>query len=91
MVAYDAGDWRLALHANNIGDKVVITRGKKDPDIVAEGRWARWTGAALRRPGLVLTIGLVLLGALIVPSIAKRRCFQLLSLAPQRSHARPDK
>ena len=26
MVAYDAGDWRLALHANNIGDKVVITQ-----------------------------------------------------------------
>ena len=34
-------------------------RGKKDPDIVAESRWARWTGVALRRPGTVLAIGLV--------------------------------
>ena len=52
-----------------MGDKVLVTRGKKDPDIVAEGRWAKWTGVALRRPGMVLTIGLVLLGALIVPSL----------------------
>jgi RND superfamily putative drug exporter len=34
----------------------------------AEGRWARWTGVALRRPGRVLTAGLVLLGALVVPA-----------------------
>ena len=33
-----------------LGDKVLVTRGKKDPDIVAESRWARWTGVALRRP-----------------------------------------
>ena len=51
-----------------MGDRVLITRGKKDPDITAEGRWARWTGIALRRPGMVLAIGLVLLGALIVPA-----------------------
>lgn len=51
-----------------MGDKVLVSRGKKDPDIVAEGRWARWTGTALRRPGLVLAIGLALLGALVVPS-----------------------
>jgi RND superfamily putative drug exporter len=51
-----------------MGDRVLIARGRTDPDIVAEGRWARWTGAALRRPGRTLTIGLVLLGALIVPA-----------------------
>ncbi len=52
-----------------MGDKVLVTRGKKDPDIVAEGRWAKWTGVALRRPGMVLAVGLVLLGALIVPGL----------------------
>lgn len=51
-----------------MGDKVLVSRGKKDPDIVAEGRWAKWTGHALRRPGTVLALGLLLLGALIVPS-----------------------
>ena len=55
-----------------MGDKVLIARGVKDPDIVAEGRWARWTGAALRRPGRTLTIGLVLLGALIVPAFGMK-------------------
>lgn len=55
-----------------MGDKVLVKRNHKDPDIVAEGRWAKWTGAALRRPGLVLTIGLVLLGALIVPSFGMK-------------------
>jgi RND superfamily putative drug exporter len=52
-----------------LGDKVLVTRGKKDPDIVAESRWARWTSLALRRPGSVLAIGLVLLGALAVPAL----------------------
>jgi RND superfamily putative drug exporter len=46
-----------------MGDKVLVSRNKKDPDIAAEGRWARWTGVALKRPGRVLTVGLVLLGA----------------------------
>ena len=48
-----------------LGDKVLVTGGKKDPDIVAESRWARWTGVALRRPGAVLAIGLVVLGVLV--------------------------
>ena len=51
-----------------MGDKVLVTRGEKDPDIVAEGRWAKWTGAALRRPGRTLATGLVLLGALAAPA-----------------------
>jgi len=55
-----------------LGDKVLVTRGKKDPDIVAEGRWARWTGVALRRPGTVLAIGVVLLGALAVPALGMK-------------------
>ncbi len=52
-----------------LGDRVLVTRGKQDPDIVAEGRWARWTGLALRRPGTVLAIGLVILGALVLPAV----------------------
>ncbi len=52
-----------------LGDKVLITRGKTDPDIVAESRWARWTGVALRRPGTVLAIGIVFLGALVLPAV----------------------
>ncbi len=55
-----------------MGDKVLISRDKKDPDIVAEGRWAKWTGVALKRPGTVLTVGLVVLGALIVPAFGMK-------------------
>ncbi len=51
-----------------LGEKVLVTRGRKDPDMVAEGRWARWTGVALRRPGAVLAIGLVVLGVLVLPA-----------------------
>ena len=55
-----------------MGDKVLVTRGKKDPDIVAEGRWAKWTSNALKRPGVVLATGLVLLGALAAPAFGMR-------------------
>ncbi len=55
-----------------MGDKVPVARGEKDPDIVAEGRWAKWTGAALRRPGRTLAVGLILLGALIVPAFGMK-------------------
>jgi RND superfamily putative drug exporter len=55
-----------------MGDKVLVSRNKKDPDIVAEGRWAKWTGVALKRPGTVLAIGLLLLGALIVPAFGMK-------------------
>jgi RND superfamily putative drug exporter len=55
-----------------MGDRVLVSRGKKDPDIVAEGRWAKWTGAALRRPGRTLTVGLVLLGALVIPAFGMK-------------------
>ncbi len=55
-----------------LGDRVLVTRGKQDPDIVAEGRWARWTGVALRRPGTILAIGLVVLGAFAVPALGMK-------------------
>ncbi len=55
-----------------MGDKVLVSRNKKDPDIVAEGRWAKWTGIALKRPGTTLVVGLVLLGALIVPAFGMK-------------------
>jgi RND superfamily putative drug exporter len=52
-----------------LGDRVLVTRGKQDPDVVAESRWARWTGVALRRPGKVLAVALVLLGVLVLPAV----------------------
>lgn len=52
-----------------LGDRVLVARGEQDPDIVAESRWARWTGIALRRPGAILAAGLVVLGALAVPAL----------------------
>jgi RND superfamily putative drug exporter len=55
-----------------LGDRVLVTRGKQDPDIVAETRWARWTGVALRRPGTILAIGLVVLGAFAVPALGMK-------------------
>ncbi len=55
-----------------LGDRVLVTRSKVDPDIAAEGRWARWTGHALRRPGTVLVLGLVLLGAIAIPAFGIR-------------------
>jgi RND superfamily putative drug exporter len=51
-----------------LGDRVLVRKNTKDPDITAEGRWQRWTGIALRRPARVLAVGLVVLGALIVPA-----------------------
>jgi putative drug exporter of the RND superfamily len=55
-----------------MGDRVLVTRGKKDPDRAAEGRWARWTGAAMRRPGRTLAVGLGLLLLLAVPALGMR-------------------
>ena len=52
-----------------LGDRVLVRKNHDDRDITAESRWQRWTGVALRRPGAVLAIGLVLIGALIVPAL----------------------
>jgi len=51
-----------------LGDRVLVRKNANDPDIVAESRWQRVTGVALRRPAAVLAIGLVAIGALIVPA-----------------------
>jgi len=55
-----------------LGDRVLVTRGKEDPDRVAMGRWQRWTGWALRRPGWALGGGLLLLLALAAPALGMR-------------------
>ena len=52
-----------------LGDRVLVTRGKTDPDRAAEGRWQRWTGAALRRPGRALALGLGVLFLLAAPAV----------------------
>jgi RND superfamily putative drug exporter len=54
-----------------LGDRVLVTKDK-DPDRAAEGRWARWTGAALRRPGRTLAAGLALLLMLAGPALGMR-------------------
>ena len=51
-----------------LGDRVLVKK-EKDPDRGAEGRWARWTGKALKRPGLTLAVGLGLLLLLAAPAI----------------------
>jgi RND superfamily putative drug exporter len=51
-----------------LGDRVLVRKNTDDADITAESRWQRWTGVALRRPAAVLAIGLVVIGALIVPA-----------------------
>lgn len=56
----------------SLGDKVLVKRGKADPDRAAEGRWTRWTAGAMRRPAITLTIGLVLLLALAAPALGMR-------------------
>ncbi|HEY5173263.1 MAG TPA: MMPL family transporter [Acidimicrobiia bacterium] len=52
-----------------LGDRVLVRKSTEDADITAESRWQRWTGIALRRPATVLAIGLVVIGALIVPAL----------------------
>ncbi len=52
-----------------LGDRVLVKKNNDDRDITAESRWQRITGVALRRPGRVLAIGLVVLGALIAPAL----------------------
>ena len=55
-----------------MGDRVLVAKGHDDPDRAAEGRWARWTGRALERPGLTLALGLFLLLALASPALGLR-------------------
>ena len=55
-----------------LGDRVLVTLGSKDPDRAAEGRWARWTAAAMRRPGVTLAAGLGVLLLLAAPALGMR-------------------
>jgi RND superfamily putative drug exporter len=55
-----------------LGDRVLVKKNAEDRDITAESRWQRVTGVALRRPGRVLAIGLVVLGVLIAPALGMR-------------------
>lgn len=55
-----------------MGDRVLVVRGKQNPDIAAEGRWTRWTAKAMRRPGVTLALGLGLMLALAAPALGMR-------------------
>jgi len=55
-----------------MGDRVLVSRGRKNPDRAAEGRWTRWTGRAMRRPGLTLAFGLGMLVLLAAPALGMR-------------------
>jgi RND superfamily putative drug exporter len=56
----------------SLGDRVLVSRPEDDADRAAEGRWLRWTGAALAHPGRTLVAGLALLGLLAAPAIGMR-------------------
>jgi len=53
----------------SLGDRVLVAKAEDDPDRAAEGRWARWTGHALRHPGRTLFAGLALLLLLAAPAV----------------------
>ncbi len=56
-----------------LGDRVLVHRGsREDPDVHAEGRWARWTGRALSHPLRALIAGVALLGLLAAPALGMR-------------------
>jgi RND superfamily putative drug exporter len=55
-----------------LGDRVLVARGHDDPDRAAEGRWARWTAIAMRRPGVTLAAGIALLLLLAGPALGMR-------------------
>ena len=55
-----------------LGDRVLVSKGEPDLDRSAEGRWTRWTAGALKRPGLTLALGLILLLGLAAPALGMR-------------------
>ena len=55
-----------------LGDRVLVAKGHDDRDRAAEGRWARWTATAMRRPGATLAAGLGLLLLLAGPALGMR-------------------
>ncbi len=55
-----------------LGDRVLVSKGEPDLDRSAEGRWTRWTSGALKRPGLTLALGLILLLGLAAQALGMR-------------------
>ncbi len=55
-----------------LGDRALSTRASRRGDDAAEGRWARWTAAAMRRPGATLAAGLGVLLLLAAPALGMR-------------------
>ena len=55
-----------------MGDRVLETGKQHKAEEHDERLWARWTRASLRRPGIALAAGLILLGALVVPAFGMR-------------------
>ena len=70
-----------------LGDRVLVRKHHRDPDIAAEGRWQRWTALSRRRPGIVLAIGLLMLAALAAPALRHRL---ILSFEAETEGVRPD-
>jgi RND superfamily putative drug exporter len=55
-----------------MGDRVLVTRRQHQAEEGGERHWARWTGFALRRPGLSLAAGLILLLTLVATALGMR-------------------
>jgi RND superfamily putative drug exporter len=55
-----------------MGDRVLVSRSKEDPDKKAEDRWARWTSRALWKPRQTLLAGLVIMLTLAAPALGMR-------------------
>jgi putative drug exporter of the RND superfamily len=55
-----------------MGDRALETRGQHKTEEKNERLWSRWTQLALKRPGLALAAGLLLLGALALPAVGMR-------------------
>lgn len=55
-----------------MGDRALETRGQHKAEEKNERLWSRWTQLALKRPGLALAAGLLLLGALAFPAFGMR-------------------
>jgi putative drug exporter of the RND superfamily len=55
-----------------LGDRVLATRETRRSEQQSEGRWAKWTAAAMRRPGATLAAGLGLLLLLAGPAFGMR-------------------
>jgi RND superfamily putative drug exporter len=72
-----------------LGDRALQNRRSgTDGDVVAVGRWARWTATAMRRPGLTLAAGLGLLLLLAVPALGMRLGMPAAGVVDQGNQSR---